>query len=113
MTSRKRITWPLVYAQMIVVGVVLVMSAGMTWGHNGALSQSDGCHNDKKAGERHCHAAPMTFQDGTCTITIKVPEEVRELTPKCVEWIEYLDGLWSNELYANDVDDMVSVCLGE
>ena len=112
MEKRKQITWPLVWFQAIVIGVVLVAAAGMSWGHNGGLAR-DGCHNDKAAGERHCHAAPMTCADGECTITIKVPEQGRELTGECVDHIDYLDSLWSSELFSADIGEMVVACLGE
>lgn len=41
--------------KLLVVGVVLALSASINvWSHGGRQN-SEGCHNDKKAGKVHCH----------------------------------------------------------
>lgn len=64
-----------VYAAVALLGLSLIAIAPNATAHSGRTA-SDGCHNDKKAGTRHCHGAkattkksvPKTSYQGTSSV---------------------------------------------
>ena len=52
--------------------VASVLTAQLIYAHNGGLSQTDYCHKDNKAGERHWHFTGTVERGGVCVDGVQV-----------------------------------------
>ena len=62
----------LLLAVLIFASVIGITANNTTQAHNGGLSQTDYCHKDNKAGERHWHFTGTVERGGVCVDGIQV-----------------------------------------
>jgi len=97
---------------MVVVSIFLITVLGTStnsWAHGGRLN-SEGCHNDTKAGEYHCHRSSTKLKDSNSTVSAsynrdnwKFLSSTSPVSSSVLGWYTGIDG------GATDVDHVVAL----
>jgi hypothetical protein len=99
-----------VLRKMVAVSILLITVMGASinvWSHGGRLN-SEGCHNDKKAGEVHCHRSKTKANKSTTSTSYnrdnwKFRSSASPVSNSLLGWYTGIEGS------ATDVDHVVAL----
>ena len=73
---------------LVVIASLALITAAYVYAHGGGVSQKDGCHNDRQAGERHYHHPGTAQRAGICETRDGINYRVIESEPEIREVVK-------------------------